>query len=411
MITGRTRLGARNRIFQFASIGEIPQDRKYGGEPTTTTIGDDNVFREFVTIHAGTAQDRGDTAIGNGNLFLAYTHVAHDCVVGNQTIFSNNAQIAGHVHIGDWVVLGAYSGVHQFCRVGAHAMLAAGAIVLQDVPPFVTAAGYPAKPRGTNNEGLRRRGFAADDILAVRRAYKTLYREGRALDDAKAELAAASPDRPRARYARRLPRRERARHHSLSGGTARAMPDGASRSGAVTIGIVAGEASGDALAATLIGAVRARLPQARFVGVAGPRMEAAGCEAWYPLETLSVRGLVEVLSRLPQLFALRRALARRLRAERVPLFIGVDAPDFNLGLEARLKRAGVRTVHFVSPSVWAWRRERVAENRAVGPPDARAVPVRAAALPGGRRAGDVRRPPAGTACGGCPARAARRASS
>ena len=192
VITGRTRLGARNRIFQFASLGEIPQDRKYGGEPTTTTIGDDNVFREFVTINAGTAQDRGDTAIGDGNLFLAYTHVAHDCVVGNQTIFSNNAQIAGHVHIGDWVVLGAYSGVHQFCRVGAHAMLAAGAIVLQDVPPFVTAAGYPAKPHGTNNEGLRRRGFTADDILAVRRAYKTLYREGRALDDAKAELAAAS---------------------------------------------------------------------------------------------------------------------------------------------------------------------------------------------------------------------------
>ncbi len=141
VITGRTTIGARNRIFQFASIGEIPQDRKYGGEPTTTTIGDDNVVREFVTIHAGTAQDRGDTTIGNGNWFLAYTHVAHDCVVGNFTTFSNNAQIAGHVTIGDWAVLGAYAGVHQFCRIGAHAMLAAGAIVLQDVPPYVTAAG------------------------------------------------------------------------------------------------------------------------------------------------------------------------------------------------------------------------------------------------------------------------------
>jgi lipid-A-disaccharide synthase len=137
------------------------------------------------------------------------------------------------------------------------------------------------------------------------------------------------------------------------------MVDVASRSRSVTIGIVAGEASGDALAATLIGAVRARLPQARFVGVAGPRMEAAGCEAWYPLETLAVRGFVEVLSRVPQLVALRRALFRRLMAERVPLFIGVDAPDFNLGLESRLKRAGVRSMHFVSPSVWAWRRERV----------------------------------------------------
>src|SRR3954462_5072134 len=134
VLTGRTRIGARNRIFQFASVGEIPQDRKYGGEPTTTTLGDDNVVREFVTIHAGTAQDRGATSIGNGNWFLAYTHVAHDCVVGNFTTFSNNAQIAGHVTIGDWVVLGAYAGVHQFCRIGTHAMLAAGAIVLQDVP-------------------------------------------------------------------------------------------------------------------------------------------------------------------------------------------------------------------------------------------------------------------------------------
>jgi len=196
VVTGCTRLGARNRLFQFTSIGEIPQDRKYGGEPTTTTIGDDNVFREFVTIHAGTTQDRGDTAIGNGNLFLAYTHVAHDCVVGNWTTFSNNAQIAGHVHLGDWVVLGAYAGVHQFCRIGAHAMLAAGAIVLQDVPPFVTAAGYPAKPHGTNNEGLRRRGFSAEDILAVRRAYKTLYREGRPLDDARAELVRAAQASP-----------------------------------------------------------------------------------------------------------------------------------------------------------------------------------------------------------------------
>jgi len=196
VVAARTRIGARNRIFQFASIGEIPQDRKYGGEPTTTTIGDDNVFREFVTIHAGTAQDRGDTAIGNGNLFLAYTHVAHDCVVGNWTVFSNNAQIAGHVHIADWVVLGAYSGVHQFGRVGVHAMLAAAAIVLQDVPPFVTASGYPAKPHGTNNEGLRRRGFTPDDILAVRRAYKTLYREGRTLEEARAALAQAAEATP-----------------------------------------------------------------------------------------------------------------------------------------------------------------------------------------------------------------------
>ena len=196
VITGRTSIGARNRIFQFASVGEFPQDRKYGGEPTTTTLGDDNVVREFVTIHAGTAQDRGATTIGTGNWFLAYTHVAHDCIVGNFTTFSNNAQIAGHVTIGDWVVLGAYAGVHQFCRIGAHAMLAAGAIVLQDVPPYVTAAGYPAKPAGTNSEGLRRRGFSAADIATVRRAYKTLYRNGLSLEAARDALAAAASDAP-----------------------------------------------------------------------------------------------------------------------------------------------------------------------------------------------------------------------
>jgi UDP-N-acetylglucosamine acyltransferase len=196
VISGRTSLGARNRIFQFASVGDIPQDRKYGGEPTSTTLGDDNVVREFVSIHAGTAQDRGTTTIGNGNLFLAYTHVAHDCVVGDFTTFSNNAQIAGHVTIGDWAVLGAYAGVHQFCRIGAHSMLAAGAIVLQDVPPYVTVAGYPARPAGTNNEGLRRRGYSASDIAAVRRAYKTLYRNALSLDDARDALAKAAVDAP-----------------------------------------------------------------------------------------------------------------------------------------------------------------------------------------------------------------------
>jgi len=196
VITGRTSIGARNRIFQFASVGEIPQDRKYGGEPTSTALGDDNVVREFVSIHAGTAQDRGTTTIGSGNLFLAYTHVAHDCVVGNGTTFSNNAQIAGHVRIGDFVVLGAYAGVHQFCHIGAHAMLAAGAIVLQDVPPYVTAAGYPAKPAGTNNEGLRRRGFAAADIATVRRAYRTLYRAGLSLEDAREALAREAQAQP-----------------------------------------------------------------------------------------------------------------------------------------------------------------------------------------------------------------------
>jgi len=189
VIAGRTRIGRRNRIFQFASVGDIPQDRKYGGEPTATEIGDDNVIREFVTIHAGTAQDRGTTTIGDRNWLLAYSHIAHDCVIGNDTTFSNNAQLAGHVIIGDYAVLGGFVGVHQFCRIGAHAMVAAGSIVLQDVPPFVTAAGYPAKPRGINSEGLRRRGFSAGDIAAVRRAYKALYRAKLPMEEAREAIA------------------------------------------------------------------------------------------------------------------------------------------------------------------------------------------------------------------------------
>lgn len=190
VLSGRTTLGRNNRVFPFASIGDIPQDRKYTGDPTRTSIGDDNVIREYVTINAGTTQDRGVTTIGNGNWLLAYSHVAHDCVVGDGTTFSNNAQLAGHVVVGDYAVLGGFVGVHQFCRIGAHAMVAAGSIVLQDVPPYVTAAGYPAKPHGTNSEGLRRRGFPADDISAIKRAYKTLYRSQLALEAARERIAA-----------------------------------------------------------------------------------------------------------------------------------------------------------------------------------------------------------------------------
>ena len=146
------------------------------------------MIREYVTIHAGTAQDRGVTTIGDGNWLLAYSHIAHDCVIGNQTTFSNNAQLAGHVVIDDFATLGGFVGVHQFCRIGAHAFVAAGSIVLQDVPPFVTVSGYPAKPHGINSEGLRRRGFAAEDLATVKRAYKTLYRAGLPLDAARARI-------------------------------------------------------------------------------------------------------------------------------------------------------------------------------------------------------------------------------
>jgi len=196
VVTGHTTIGARNRIFQFSSVGEIPQDRKYGGEPTTTVIGDGNVIREYVSIHAGTAQDRGETTIGNDNLVLAYVHIAHDCVIGNGTTFSNSSQLAGHVVVGDSAVLGGVTAVHQFVRIGAHAFVGGGSILLQDLPPYVTVSGYPAAPHGINSEGLRRRGFSDEDIPAVRRAYKTLYREGLSLENAKAALTVASATSP-----------------------------------------------------------------------------------------------------------------------------------------------------------------------------------------------------------------------
>jgi len=191
-ITGPTRIGRGNHFHGHAAIGGDPQDKKFAGERTELIIGDRNVVREFTTISRGTGNGGGTTRIGNGNWLLAYVHIAHDCVVGSYTTFSNNAQLAGHVVIEDWVTMGGFTGVHQFCRVGAHAMIAAGAIVLQDVPPFVTVSGYPAKPHGTNNEGLRRRGFTAEQIQSVRRAYRKLYREALPLEDAKAALRSAA---------------------------------------------------------------------------------------------------------------------------------------------------------------------------------------------------------------------------
>ncbi|MDR1529745.1 MAG: acyl-ACP--UDP-N-acetylglucosamine O-acyltransferase [Burkholderiales bacterium] len=190
VLTGRTRIGKNNRIFQFASIGDISQDKKYHGEDVTTTIGDGNTIRECVTINAGTVQDRGDTRIGDDNWILAYTHIAHDCVVGNHTVFSNVAQLAGHVHIGDYATMGGMCAIHQFCRIGAHAMIGGGTMVLQDVPPYVTVFGHLAKPSGINSEGLRRRGFSKEAILAIKRAYKTLYRNGLTLAEARAQIAA-----------------------------------------------------------------------------------------------------------------------------------------------------------------------------------------------------------------------------
>lgn len=189
MVTGHTRLGRDNRIFPFACLGEAPQDKKYAGEPTLLEIGDRNHVREYCTLHTGTVQDRGVTRIGSDNLLMAYVHVAHDCVVGDHVIFANCTQLAGHVHVGDWVILGGFTGVHQFCRVGAHAMTAINTVLVHDLPPYVMAQGDTAKPHGLNTEGLRRRGFSAAAIAGLKRAYRTLYREGLTLDAARASLA------------------------------------------------------------------------------------------------------------------------------------------------------------------------------------------------------------------------------
>jgi UDP-N-acetylglucosamine acyltransferase len=188
VINGPTRIGADNRFFQFASIGDAPQDKKYQGEPTRLEIGDRNVFRESCTVNRGTAHDRGVTRIGDDNLLMAYAHVAHDCVVGSKTVFANCAALGGHVEIGDWVILGGLTAVHQFTKVGAHAFLAGGAIVQRDVPPYVMVAGNPAAPHAVNSEGLKRRGFTEEQIRNIRDAYRIVYRSDLRLAAAVARL-------------------------------------------------------------------------------------------------------------------------------------------------------------------------------------------------------------------------------
>ncbi len=188
VIEGHTTIGQENTFFQFSSIGAAPQDKKYRAEPTRLEIGDRNLVREFCTFNVGTVQDVGVTRLGNDNWIMAYVHLAHDCQVGNHTIFANNAQIAGHVEVGDWVIMGGFSNVHQFCKIGAHAMTGMGTCLTQDVPPYVILSGNPAQAHGINSEGLKRRGFAADQISAIRHAYKLLYKSGLGLQDAKLAL-------------------------------------------------------------------------------------------------------------------------------------------------------------------------------------------------------------------------------
>jgi UDP-N-acetylglucosamine acyltransferase len=197
VIEGHTTIGRDNTFFQFSSIGAAPQDKKYKDEPTLLEIGDRNTVREFCTFNLGTVQDANATRIGNDNWIMAYVHISHDSQLGNNLILANNATLGGHVHIGDWVFLGGMTTVHQFCHIGAHAMTAFTAAVTQDVPPFVTAAGNRAVPAGINSEGLKRRGFTPEQIAAIKRAYKLIYRAGLPLEEAKAALAkeeSKSPD-------------------------------------------------------------------------------------------------------------------------------------------------------------------------------------------------------------------------
>lgn len=197
VIEGRTRIGRDNRFFQFASVGAEPQDKKYAGEDSSLEIGDRNTFREGVTLNRGTAGGIGATRIGNDNWIMAMVHIAHDCVVGNHTIFANNTGLAGHVTVGDWAILGGATAVHQFVNVGAHSITSMNTYLDRDLPPFVMAAGNMAKPFGINSEGLRRRGFSEQAVKAIKRAYRTIYRSGLSLDEARRQLeeqAAGSPE-------------------------------------------------------------------------------------------------------------------------------------------------------------------------------------------------------------------------
>ena len=189
VIDGRTTIGCDNRIFPHAALGAAPQDMKYRGEPTELHIGDRNTIREFCTFNRGTAQDVGVTRVGNDNWVMAYVHIAHDVQLGDHTILANNATLAGHVHVGDWAIVGGLSGVHQFCKIGAHVMTGFQSHVSQDVPPFMTAAGNPLSVPGTNAEGLRRRGFSRERIAQVKHMHRLLYREGLTLELARQAIA------------------------------------------------------------------------------------------------------------------------------------------------------------------------------------------------------------------------------
>jgi UDP-N-acetylglucosamine acyltransferase len=195
-ITGHTTIGQDNKIFHYCSLGESPQDKKYNNEPTILKIGDRNTIREFCMFNPGTVQDKKITTIGSDNWIMAYVHVAHDCIIGSNIILANNTSLAGHVEVDDYAILGGITGVHQYCKVGSHSIIAAGSIIFQDIPPYIMAAGYSAKPNGINVEGLKRRGFSIDEITIIKKGYKVIYRDGNTLAEATAILKIMVNDSP-----------------------------------------------------------------------------------------------------------------------------------------------------------------------------------------------------------------------
>ena len=199
VIGGPTSIGADNQFFPFASIGDAPQDKKYRGEPTRLEIGERNVFRECCTVNRGTAQGEGVTRLGDDNLLMAYSHVAHDCQVGSRIVMANCATLGGHVQLGDWVIMGGLAAIHQYCKIGAHAFIANNAAVTRDVPPYVMAIGQPARPHSVNSEGLKRRDFSAEQIRNIRTAYRTLYRRDLPLAEALVDLTAQASAQPEIR--------------------------------------------------------------------------------------------------------------------------------------------------------------------------------------------------------------------
>ena len=196
VVSGPTEMGEDNHIYQFASIGDDPQDKKYAGEPTRLIIGNGNTIREYCTISRGTTQDNGETVLGDDNWIMAYVHIAHDCVIGSHTIMANNATVAGHVHAGDYTIFGGFSGVHQFCKIGAHAFLGMYTGVNRDVPAYTTVSGQPSVPKGINSEGLKRRGFSTDQIRNIKQAYRIVYRQGKKLNEAIEEIAGLVAEQP-----------------------------------------------------------------------------------------------------------------------------------------------------------------------------------------------------------------------